>query len=293
MKTFIKFCSILGFVLSIFSHTLAAEKAKDLDLYQAALLTNNMGIMNEKRGNYEMAKATFLESIDYASQISRPDIAVRSYFSLAELIYEVFKDLNLAESYTRQGLELATDIKSLEDQYSLYELLYRIESKRKNFNKAIHYLEIAGDLQDSILNAEKVKIIEELETKYETERKNNEIQNLQQATAIKDLEIRQKNLFLLIGFLLVLTGGVFIAFIWRQRQLKIHQKTDELNQRLLRSQLNPHFLFNALNAIQQKVLSNKNNQEAADYLANLGASVTKTFTITTCTKSFRNCKLDV
>jgi two-component system, LytTR family, sensor kinase len=80
----------------------------------------------------------------------------------------------------------------------------------------------------------------------------------------------QTNRFLLIsgGLTPILLGLLFIAIIlWRNKQkLKRAQKEQEkLKNELksIRSQLNPHFVFNALNSIQG--LMNKNELTKADY----------------------------
>jgi len=52
----------------------------------------------------------------------------------------------------------------------------------------------------------------------------------------------------------------------RQKQLSLKQKAQEVEQRLLRLQMNPHFIFNAMTAIQDFMLQ-KNATQAGIYLA--------------------------
>jgi LytS/YehU family sensor histidine kinase len=119
---------------------------------------------------------------------------------------------------------------------------------------------------DSVFSESKVKIIEELQTKYETEKKDLQIANLAQQASIKDLEIKQKNQALVVGLFAVLFIAGFIYLMYRQRALKRNQKQTALEQRFLRSQLNPHFMSNALMAIQNFMLKNQSDK-AATYLA--------------------------
>jgi sensor histidine kinase YesM len=54
--------------------------------------------------------------------------------------------------------------------------------------------------------------------------------------------------------------------LYRRKQLRFEKQQAELKQKLLRSQMNPHFMFNTLNAINQYIQTNK-GLEASDYLA--------------------------
>lgn len=70
--------------------------------------------------------------------------------------------------------------------------------------------------------------------------------------------------------LLLLAGGIFFLFRWRVGKIaegaRIERELAELRMQTLRSQMNPHFLFNCFNAIQECVLDGR-TREAATYLA--------------------------
>lgn len=67
-----------------------------------------------------------------------------------------------------------------------------------------------------------------------------------------------------------MSGLIFIIIIgllvFRQDKLKTRIRETELEQRALRSQMNPHFMFNSLNSIQS-LIATDNNAEASIYLA--------------------------
>jgi len=72
-------------------------------------------------------------------------------------------------------------------------------------------------------------------------------------------------------YIIIALGGVILIIIllfimfYRQWQLKYHQRILSLEQRLLRSQMNPHFIFNSLMNIQNFMLSN-DVKKANNYL---------------------------
>ena len=121
-------------------------------------------------------------------------------------------------------------------------------------------------LNKEIFNTEKSELIEELKVEFETEQKELEIATLKEVTTIqnKSLQQRQTIIFLLIGTLALL-GLVGYFGITRYR-IKSQQKSMELEQRLLRSQMNPHFIFNSLSVIQGYIFKGS-PKEAAGYLS--------------------------
>ena len=83
-----------------------------------------------------------------------------------------------------------------------------------------------------------------------------------------------------IGVVLIIAGLFYTIIRWRVRQkfdrqlersekdkqlAELRQKTGELEMRALRAQMNPHFVFNSLNAINRFILQN-NKTQASEYL---------------------------
>ncbi len=125
---------------------------------------------------------------------------------------------------------------------------------------------VAYSLRDSIFNADKNRSISELKIGYEVDKKEDENKQLQQESELKDLLIKQQYI-IIIGLgavlLLIVLGGVYF---YRQRRIIANQREKILEQKLLQMQLNPHFIFNSLQAIQDYIYSN-NEKEASQYLS--------------------------
>lgn len=71
--------------------------------------------------------------------------------------------------------------------------------------------------------------------------------------------------YILVALLVVFV--IVMIVIYRIRELKLQNKAASLEQRFLRSQMNPHFIFNSLGAIQSFIFKNE-PIEAATYLSN-------------------------
>ncbi len=141
-----------------------------------------------------------------------------------------------------------------------------ILQQKGNFKQANEQLLNFMDLKDSVFSTVKFKQISELETKYKTAEKEAKIQRQNAQLAENQLEInQQKNRALTYGILftgaviILLVISIFLLKIRQKHQLiksKLEQNSKELEGRLLRSQMNPHFIFNSLNSIQSYITSN-------------------------------------
>lgn len=151
----------------------------------------------------------------------------------------------------------------------VYLALAQAYELKSDFEQSLKYYKEYQLLHDSVLlNRNKVRL-SEVQTKYETEKKDNEIATLSQQAQIQALEISQRNTQLIgagvILILLVIGGFLF----YQQRQFRHQQAVSNMEQRLLRLQMNPHFIFNALAAIQSYIIQS-NTKESISYLAKFG-----------------------
>jgi LytS/YehU family sensor histidine kinase len=110
-----------------------------------------------------------------------------------------------------------------------------------------------------------------LQYEYEAKQSQFKLQQERKLNAVK-LENQKKNAFknnLLIGLsfvlLLLFAIGYFLNKSNKQKQAIAQFEKNELNQKLLLSQMNPHFIFNSIDNIQS-LIYNKQDKEAVNYL---------------------------
>ncbi|MEP0368335.1 MAG: histidine kinase [Cyclobacteriaceae bacterium] len=170
-----------------------------------------------------------------------------------------------ARSLATQNLVIARKLGNKEQIALSQEILASSNAYLGDYKNAYTNMLSFHQLKDSLNGVEKSKTVQELETKYETEKKEIEIASLSQQASIQQLQIQQKNQTMLIGVVVFLLLAAVIYFIYREKNLRNQRSQTELEQRFLRSQLNPHFIFNALLAIQNFMLKN-DGPKAALYL---------------------------
>ena len=106
----------------------------------------------------------------------------------------------------------------------------------------------------------------ELQTRYESERKDQQIETLSLKNELTESRLQQNRYFLfgIAGLLVLLLMFGYILF--RQNKIKASQQIIVLQQRLFRSQMNPHFIFNSLSSIQNFIVR-QDSFKASVYLS--------------------------
>ena len=245
------------------------RKINDLRGLGACLV--NLGLNNSRMQKYKLAEIYLLEAVEVCKKTNNLTDLYKSYNNLANNYVnnnEFSKALKYAEIVSIADItdqfELGIKLKST--NHYLLAQIYKQQNKNK---KAIFHYEEYVKLKDSIYNIDLVKSVNELEIKFQTELKEQENKLLQKENDIQKLQIQKSNIrvyVLFISFLLAFLSIIIILLYIRQRRLKTKQKTVLLEKKLLRSQMNPHFIFNSLTAIQSYILKSK-PAEGAKYLS--------------------------
>ncbi len=248
---------------------------KSLKLASERKSTIAEGICYQLLGEVKEQQNLFTEAYKYytkALELQRIENDKR-YLSYALVhlgnLCEKLGKFQVAEELLLEGRTLSLELNSLEDIIMAYEALYNIYLSTGKYQLACNELAKVNAWKDSLFNIESVSALNDMEFKYQTERKEQQIELL---TAENKIRSQRMMLFVVISIVLVLAiiGGI-LDFIRRKKRNAEQQLM--LNQQLLRLQMNPHFLFNALGSIQNYMYRNE-TKKAAGYLNNF-ASLTR------------------
>jgi hypothetical protein len=178
---------------------------------------------------------------------------------LANQFYTLAKNLILGESQTNANFHEDIITKSL--------LGFAIRNKK--FKDSDILLSLYHKENEEAYNQEKAQALKDLEIIYQVKSKDENIQKLKIENDLKTAQLQQSGGVIL----LFLMTGLIIYFFNRQRLLKQKNESSELEQRFLRSQMNPHFMSNALSAIQAEILEGKS--KVANHYLNKYAELTR------------------
>ncbi|MBI9053685.1 MAG: tetratricopeptide repeat protein [Bacteroidales bacterium] len=181
-------------------------------------------------------------------------------------LYNEMGKIDSALILANKSLQKADECGLDHEKLSAYEFISEIY---ENINKpalALEFYKLFHVLNDSIYNLEKHNSITEIETQYETEKKEQQISLLSAENKIKNQRIRLGLAVISVLVLLV----IMIFFLMRMRKKNAQIAQDDLKQKLFRSQMNPHFIFNALGSIQNYMYKNE-TKKAAQFLGNFAS----------------------
>ncbi|MEE3999922.1 histidine kinase [Tenacibaculum sp. FZY0031] len=101
------------------------------------------------------------------------------------------------------------------------------------------------------------RINNELRVLQESYEKEKTLQLEKNKAEIKSIMLQRNQYLLLLLLLVIVALSIFVLNFYKQRRFTIEKQNFLLQQRLLRSQMNPHFIFNSLGLIKQGVENNK------------------------------------
>lgn len=217
-------------------HFQALEIRKDLGYtIRIANSLNNIGRIYMQQNSYEQA-------IDYLNRALKvngnrdPDLTSIIHENLAKVYYSSGR-YDSALRHAEKTLSLSRDFGTQLGMKVGYELLSDIYSALGNYEEAFLHQQKLRVVEDSILNAEKSRQINELQAKYETAQKEKEIALLEKENQRETL---MRKAFL-AGLVMI---GIIGFLIYNRQRLKINKnRTDLENSRLKEKQLEKDLEF--------------------------------------------------
>jgi serine phosphatase RsbU (regulator of sigma subunit) len=175
-----------------------------------ALAYNNIGNLFILNSKLDSAKFYHEQSLLLEMELNRREGIAYSYSNIGN-IYLQEKDFEKAISMKEKALTY-----TLENDLSqrIFHDLTQIYILKGDSTEAIRYHKLTLSLKDSIYSRETKNIVAELQTKYETEKKEKEILLLTKQKEVQDLELKKNQIFLysISGILLLIISLAFVIY---------------------------------------------------------------------------------
>jgi len=200
------------------------------------LLDITIGI--EKSNSYvrleekNKALGTAERALALSKEINNPEFISQSLLAVGNA-YQLKKNPKLSIDYLRQShrLTLPTNAPQFRD---IYKTMAAAFFDQESYDSAYIYVNKFVALNDSLQNADQLETTNRLSRQYESQKKDEKIQELSQEKNSAEFSVRkQRNLLIsaLIGFLAILAGTYFIIRFF-QKQISTRELINRQNEKI-------------------------------------------------------------
>lgn len=236
--------------------------APQLDFYM------NIAICCDSLQMQDSATYYFEKTLAYAREANN-EIALSPALNYLAIKEAAAGHTDKAIRYYKESLQLAEKYNNQEATIVITGSLGRLYAKNKDYYNAYQYALKQAAFTEAYINQEKIDAVTALNAKFEQQQLQYAFDKKTAATALANQKRIAKRNMLLYGFiaLAVLLGAVIIFLVkyFRQKAIITANRNEQLKQRLLLTQMNPHFIFNSVDNIQSLIHSHK-DEEAIRYL---------------------------
>ena len=191
-------------------------------------------------GQYQKAISNLDSCINLAG--NRISVLANAYRELAEAYLHKAEnnnnkaDYHKAISYAYKALDYIKQTHTIYSENKVYQILYKAYAALGNYRKAFTYALKYIKTNEIIFNQEKTRVIEEMEAKYQAEKKQQEIEKQKLIIEKQNIEMKRQRMQrnALIAIILLLAALAYITYRSYQQKkrdnLIIQQKNKELEQ---------------------------------------------------------------
>lgn len=200
------------------------EYKKALSLYQrlgekrsVAETFQNMGNIYWDKGDFKEAQNQYSAALQIAKDISNHALMAHGYSSLGSVFLEL-KQFEKAIAYTDSAQIAGKKINNPYTVLEAYQMLSDIHQKQRHYKEALDYFQKYAALKDSLVEIGSKADIEELEMKYQNEKKITEIELLKSEKQLQALALsRERANLIIVALALISVIIISILLINRYR----------------------------------------------------------------------------
>lgn len=189
------------------------------DLKNLAHTYHNLGNMFTEKNELKNAIYYHEKALALREKIYDKRGMALSYISISNIFFAK-KDYSKSLYCTQLSLDISKGIKAYDVSKDCYKMLDTLYAELKDYKNARLNLKYYIEIKDSLLNKESVKLINEINTRYETEKKQLQIANLENEQTLQKVEVRSayiQKMASLSGLGLVL---IIAVIVFRNNRVK-------------------------------------------------------------------------
>lgn len=238
---------------------------------QYLVLFPNIANCYSELGEYEKAEKFYYKSLNAIDSLysgfPKGKSGVLSFLGILE---RRRKNYSKSLSYHKQGLKIQKENGFLRDLYWNYHRMSVLYESMGVYDSSLYYYKEHVSLSDSLLGQETQEKIARLEAEFELSKKENAIAILTQEDALNKEKLSRKNTLMVSGAGLFVLLSLLAYLLFRAKKQSYIKNQLLQERRLLRVQMNPHFIFNVLMSAQAYIYQNK-QEEAVEYISDFSS----------------------
>lgn len=238
------------------------------DRQGVALVMTNLGTVYSLQNNYNKALELILKGQEILTELGDKRSICETFGELG-ILYDSIRNKDKAIECFKKQLDIAKEIGSKINIKEAYHLISNHYEFNNNPKEALAFHKLFKQTEDSLKNEVSQKNIAELEAKFETQKKEKEIEMLKTEQALKEAENKRQKQLLFVSFFLAALLALAVFLLYNRRQIKkkseLEKKNFALEKNALSAQMDPHFIFNSLGSISG-FISENDKEKAIEYL---------------------------
>jgi tetratricopeptide (TPR) repeat protein len=224
-----------------------------------AMNYNNIGLTYKNEGNYPEALKNYFAALKTSEGNGNNYTIANVYLNIGNVFTKQKKFIE-AREYLNKSVQLSEKIGSKNTLMECYSSLATLAEATGDYKSAYQYHQLFSDVKDSLLNETNSKQIAEMKTKYETEKKDKDIELLNKDKEIQGEKIGKQKAtirYFIGGFLLLVIFALVSFRLYNQRRKAAFQRqVSETEMKALLSQIDSHFISNTLVSIKNYLYDN-------------------------------------
>ena len=197
---------------------------KALDIYREiknpsgiASVLFNIGDVEVLSKNFTSARSYFRQSLELRRQMGEKESIARTIIELGRIDIQL-RRYNQARRTLEEGLALAGEIGAQALIQDANLAISQFWEARRNYAPALRYYKAYKQSADKIFNSESSRKIAEMQTRYESEKKEQEIVLLKKNSEIQKLRIKSQKLqrnLMFAALAMLISGALFLVYRYR------------------------------------------------------------------------------
>lgn len=206
---------------------LEADKllANKNDLYNLGVLYNNLGRVYARKQEVKQAIVYFEKSLTIREKLEDRYGMGLSAIALGELYY-LQKDYPNCIRYLNQSVETFKALRNFVDLKQAYDKLAAAYQAQGKYSEALKYQKLYAMYNDSVYNAENARQMAEMQTKYESEKKDLELLKNKAELKIKEEQSFIKSIVIVAVIFLLVFISIIGYLFYRKKQIQQKAELD-------------------------------------------------------------------